>query len=89
MSTPQFASIQLLRFVAAMRVVVMHTSEAISLRSAHAKSGDSWSGGAARLSTWGTVMVSACLACVWLERAMTRFLKRTLFGVPQLSFPHS
>ena len=35
------------------------------------------------------VVISGCLAYLWLERPMTRFLKRTLFRAPHLSFPHS
>lgn len=46
MSTKQFTGIQILRFVAAMLVVAMHTSEAISLRVAGAGPGPDWSRGA-------------------------------------------
>lgn len=172
MSTAQFAGIQVFRFLAAILVVVMNTSEAISLRSRDAGSGHFWSGGSAgvdiffvirgfvmamstsglpasgavRLSAAGTfmkrrlmriatldwpyvllkaamvlalpglalrssvdpvkhlgihdarvinpaagliVIVSGCLSYGWRERPMTRFLKRTLFSLPKLSFAQS
>jgi hypothetical protein len=34
------------------------------------------------------VAVAGCLSYVWLERPMTAFFKRALFGAPKLSYQH-
>lgn len=34
------------------------------------------------------VVVTGCLSYVWLERPMTAFFKRALFGAPKLSYQH-
>ena len=92
MSTPQFTGIQVLRFVAAMLVVVMHTSEAISLRSINAGSGHFWSGGSAGVDIFfvisGFVMAMSTAGlpaggAARLSAAWT-FMKRRLMRIAPL-----
>jgi exopolysaccharide production protein ExoZ len=92
MTTKQFTGVQVLRFVAAMLVVVMHTSEAISLRITGAGLHHYWTGGSSgvdiffvisgfvmAMSTAGLPAVGASqLSAAWI------FMKRRLLRIVPL-----
>lgn len=92
MSNPQFTGIQILRFVAAMLVVLMHTIEAITLRSGVSGTGHLWLGGSAGVDIFfvisGFVMAmstseistggSKRLSAAWI------FIKRRLMRIAPL-----
>lgn len=92
MTTSQFTGVQILRFVAAMLVVVMHASEAISLRITGGEPGHYWSGGSAGVDIFfvisGFVMAMSTarlpadrasrLSAAWI------FMKRRLMRIAPL-----
>lgn len=92
MITQQFNGIQILRFVAAMLVVVMHTSEAISLRITGAGPGHYWSGGSAGVDIFFVIsgfvmaMSTAKLPADSASRmsAAWTFMKRRLLRIAPL-----
>lgn len=92
MHSQQFIGIQILRFVAAMLVVVMHTGEAISLRIGTARPDDDWSGGSAGVDIFFVIsgFVMALCAARPAEPGQSRlgaawvFLQRRLLRIVPL-----
>ena len=92
MHSQQFIGVQILRFVAAMLVVVMHTDEAISLRIGAAGPDDYWTGGSAGVDIFfvisGFVMALSAARPAWPGQsrlgAAWVFLQRRLLRIVPL-----